>query len=238
LKQIIILISTFICCFIQPTLGQNKLNISAEFFPELNKININQKITITNTTQKGLDSIYLSDWNNSYSSKKTDLAIRFAEEYSTKLHFSNEKEKGFTNIKTIKLNNFNLKYIRTRYDIISVLLNKTLQPNEKITLNLEYVLQLPSDKFSRFGIDNKKNIKLKEWFLIPAKLTDTWQYYSNKDLDDLYFPNSDITIGITIPKKYDVISDLDFVDNDIVDQKKNHYVIRRKQNKYGTPYYY
>jgi hypothetical protein len=220
LKQIIILISTFICCFIQPTLGQNKLNISAEFFPELNKININQKITITNTTQKGLDSIYLSDWNNSYSSKKTDLAIRFAEEYSTKLHFSNEKEKGFTNIKTIKLNNFNLKYIRTRYDIISVLLNKTLQPNEKITLNLEYVLQLPSDKFSRFGIDNKKNVKLKEWFLIPAKLTDTWQYYSNKDLDDLYFPNSDITIGITIPKKYDVISDLDFVDNDIVDQKK------------------
>lgn len=221
MKQIIILISTFICCFIQPLLGQNKLKISAEFFPELNKININQKITITNTTLKGLDSIYLSDWNNSYSSKKTDLAIRFAEEYSTKLHFSNEKEKGFTNIKTIKQNKLNLKFIRARYDIISLVLSKTLQPNEKITLNLEYVLQLPSDKFSRFGIDNKKNIKLKEWFLIPAKLTDTWQYYSNKDLDDLYFPNSDITIGITVPKKYDIISDLDFVNKDTTDQKKS-----------------
>jgi len=193
--------------------AQNNLSISAKFQPELNTVHINQKITITNTTQKPLANVYLYDWNNSYASNETELAKRFAEEYSTKLHFSNEKEKGNTTIKAIKSGVTKLNYIRVQPDILSIKLEHLLKPNEHITIDLEYTLQLPSDKFTRFGIDSKLNIKLKEWFLIPAKLTYKWEYYSNKDLDDLYFPNSSIDLEITIPTKYTVVSDLDQVSN-------------------------
>jgi len=213
LKQTIFFLITLLFCFTQITIAQNKLNISAEFQPELNKVNIKQEITITNTTNTPLDSIYLYDWNNSYSSRETELAERFAEEYSTKLHFSKEKERGVTNITTIKFNTEELKYTRVKPDIISISLNSVLNPNESVTIDLNYTLQLPSDKFTRFGIDSKQNIKLKEWFLVPGKLSDKWVYYSNKDLDDLYFPNSNIDLRITIPKEYTVISDFDEVSN-------------------------
>ena len=103
MKQTLFLLLTFLFCITQSANAQNKLNISAEFQPELNTVTIKQGITITNTTNKPLDSIYLYDWNNSYSSRETELAKRFAEEYSTKLHFSKEKERGSTTIKAFHL---------------------------------------------------------------------------------------------------------------------------------------
>jgi len=211
LKHITFLLITFLFCISQSINAQNNLTISAEFQPELNNVNIKQEITITNTTNKSLDSIYVYDWNNSYSSRDTKLAERFAEEYSSKLHFSKESERGITNIKTITQNASELKYNRVKTDIIAIVLEKPLLPNESITISLDYILQLPSDKFTRFGVDSKQNIKLKEWFLLPAKLTDKWVYYSNKDLDDLYFPNSNINLKITTPEEYTIISDLDEV---------------------------
>ena len=221
MKKLFLLVIIFVFCSPILLQSQNNLEINAIFQPETSNVIVTQKITIINTSNKILDSIYLYDWNNSYSSSKTDLAKRFAEEYSTKLHFSDEKDKGFTHIKVIKSNLINLKHIRVKSDILSIVLKKALKPNEKITLNLEYTLQLPSDKFSKFGIDSKQNIKLKEWFLIPAKLSEKWEYYSNKDLDDLYFPNSNIILKLEIPIEYNVISDL----NEISSVKNDNHKI-------------
>mgnify|MGYP000633922294 CR=1 FL=1 len=81
---------------------------------------------------------------------------------------------------------------------------------ESITLDINYQLQLPNTKFTRYGIDKKKNIALKEWFLVPGKLLNNeWECYSNKDLDDLYFPNSNLHINLTYPKNYTLTTDLD-----------------------------
>ncbi len=193
--------------------SQNIINVKAKFNPELNNVKINQNITLTNTSSNDLDSLIIQDWNNSFSSNKTELAKRFAEEYSTKLHFSKLKEKGITTIHSIKNKKEKLNFKRIREDILVVYLNKRLQKNDTITVNIDYELQLPSNKFTRFGIDSDKNIKLKEWFLVPAKLKENWIYYSNKDLDDIYFPNSNITLEIEVPKKYNVISDLNEVKN-------------------------
>ena len=44
-------------------------------------LSVNQHISFVNNTGKKLDTLYLSDWSNSYSSIKTLLAQRFGEEY-------------------------------------------------------------------------------------------------------------------------------------------------------------
>jgi len=211
LKYIVFLFITFLFCISHSTHAQNNISITAQFHPEQNKVQVKQEITLKNTSNKSLDSIYLYDWNNAYSSRDTELAKRFAEEYSTKLHFSKDEEKGFTNIQKISNNTKELNYNRIKHDIIAVALEQTLQPNDSTTIYLNYTLQLPSDRFTRFGIDSKNNIKLKEWFIIPAKLTDKWIYYSNKDLDDLYFPNSNINLNITTPNDYTTTSDFNEV---------------------------
>jgi hypothetical protein len=211
LKKIFYLFVYSICCFSLTISAQNNITVNAKFDPDKKEISISQDISIINTTSKVLDSIYLYDWNNSYSSRDTQLADRFAEEYSTKLHFSKDEEKGFTSIKNIQYNSENLLYNRIQPDIIAVEIQEKLQPNDSITLHLNYILKLPSDKFTRFGITTKTNVKLKEWFIIPAKLTDDWVYYSNKDLDDLFFPNSTINLTITTPTSHKIISDFDLI---------------------------
>ena len=96
MKYTLLVLSLFLFCISNTINAQNDITISAQFYPDQNKVQITQKITIKNTTNKALDSVFLYDWNNAYSSKDTELAKRFAEEYSTKLHFSKEKERGYT----------------------------------------------------------------------------------------------------------------------------------------------
>lgn len=211
MKQLFNFITYCILCFSYSVIAQNHITVNAKFNPDKKEIVVSQSISIINTTSKVLDSVYLYDWNNSYSSRNTELAKRFAEEYSTKLHFSEDEDKGSTDIESIKSGSENLIYKRIQSDVIAIGINSKLKPNDSITLQLNYTLKLPSDKFTRFGITPKKNVKLKEWFIIPAKLTDDWVYYSNKDLDDLYFPNSDINLTITTPLTHNIISDFDLV---------------------------
>ena len=211
MKQLFNFITYCILCFSFSVIAQNHITVNAKFNPDKKEIVVSQSTSIINTTSKILDSVYLYDWNNSYSSRNTELAKRFAEEYSTKLHFSEDEDKGSTDIESIKSGSENLIYKRIKSDVIAIGIDGKLKPNDSITLQLNYTLKLPSDKFTRFGITPKKNVKLKEWFIIPAKLTDDWVYYSNKDLDDLYFPNSNINLTITTPSTHNIISDLDVV---------------------------
>ncbi|MGB0895757.1 MAG: metalloprotease [Flavobacteriaceae bacterium] len=201
------------CCFAYSCtlVAQNTITVNAKFNPENNTIVVAQQITITNTSSKVLDSVFLYDWNNSYANRDTELAKRFADEFSGKLHFAKDHDKGATHISSILSEQHELQYSRKTSDVIAINLHRKLKPNDRISLQLDYTLQLPSDKFTRFGISSKKNVKLKEWYLIPAKLTDDWVYYSNKDLDDLYFPNSNINLTITTPKTHKIFSDLDRV---------------------------
>lgn len=247
MKQLFNFITYCILCFSYSVIAQNHITVNAKFNPDKKEIVVSQSISIINTTPKVLDSVYLYDWNNSYSSRNTELAKRFAEEYSTKLHFSEDEDKGFTYIESIKSGSENLIYKRIQSDIIAIGIDGKLKPNDSITLQLNYTLKLPSDKFTRFGITPKKNVKLKEWFIIPAKLTDDWVYYSNKDLDDLYFPNSNINLTITTPSTHNIISDLDVVsttktDNTLTSNfigrnrfnSETHFTINNNFDKLGT----
>ena len=92
----------FICLFAS---SQNKIDINATFDIENKSINIEQTIEYFNTSNVTLDTIYLTDWSNSYSEKDTPLAERFAEEFKNTFHFAKDEDRGFTLINSIKQNN-------------------------------------------------------------------------------------------------------------------------------------
>lgn len=192
--------------------AQKDIVVKATFQPEENVVIVSQEITITNEFSTPQNSLYLLDWNNSFVSTKTELAERFADEYVTKFHFSKDAEKGYTDITSITDGEANdLFFTRNKEDIIMVNLSKALNPKEQITLKLKYKLQLPATKFTRFGITPEKDIRLKNWFITPAKQNDKWLYYSNKNLDDLYLHNSDIELEITFPNSYNLVSNFDLL---------------------------
>ena len=142
--------------------SQNNIDLKAEFDIEKKQIKISQTIQYQNTTNNTLDYVYLNDWSNSYSTKTTPLAERFAEEYKNDFHFAKNEDRGYTVITLLQQNNQDVTHerLKDQLDIIKVKLNKALAPNETYTLHLDYIVQIPNAKFTRHGIYKDNNITI------------------------------------------------------------------------------
>ena len=82
--------------------GQNKIDLKAYFDVENKQIRISQTLEYFNTSNDTLNTIFLNDWSNSYATKTTPLAKRFAEEFSNKFHFARNDQRGFTVVTSLK----------------------------------------------------------------------------------------------------------------------------------------
>lgn len=206
----------FYLLFCQISFAQNKLDIKANFNIKDNTIIINQYIEYTNTSNDTLKTIYLNDWSNSFSTKNTPLANRFTEEYNTNFHFAKNEERGYSIILSIKddeHNTLNFDRLEEQLDIVTVNLEKSVLPGASYKINILYTIHLPSNKFTRYGISALQELKLKYWYITPAIYNGEWQYYSNKNLDDLFIPKADITLEAEFPRNYVLTSELDLISN-------------------------
>lgn len=196
--------------------SQNKIDLKAVFDIENKQIKISQTIQYQNTTQDELQTIYLNDWSNSYSTKKTALAIRIADEYKNDFHLAKSKDRGFSVITSIKQNNDDLIYqqLKDQIDVIKVELKNPLKPNDSYRIDLEYIVQIPNAKFTSYGITDSGDLNLRYWYITPAVYNGEWQYYSNKNLDDLFIPESDITLEIEHPNTHVLTSELDLINKE------------------------
>ncbi len=202
--------------------SQNKIDLKATFNLENKSIKIIQSIRYQNTSKDTLKTIYLNDWANSYSTKKTALATRIADEYKNDFHLAKNEDRGFTVVTSIKQKEAVLKFsrVKNQMDIIKVELAQALLPNSSYTIHLEYTVQLPNSKFTSYGITDSGDFNLRYWYITPAIYNGDWQYYSNKDLDDLYVPKADINLDIEYPKGYTITSELDVVAMDTLGQNQ------------------
>lgn len=197
------------------------MDINAEVDVASKTITISQTIVYTNESNTTLEAIYLNDWNNSYATKTTPLAKRFEEEFSTKFHLAKSEQRGYTLVTSVKNENgtlLNHNRLQNHPDVIKVKLENPLQPNKAYTIYLNYQLLIPDATFTGFGVTKTNDFDLKYWYITPAVFDGEWQYYSNKNLDDLFVPKSDIKLSITHPRNYKVTSELNFnattIDND------------------------
>ncbi len=199
--------------------AQHHIAIDATLEPELRTIIISQEIVYKNHSNTPLNEIYLNDWANSFSSKTTPLAQRFSENYESNFHFEKNKNRGHSTIYSIKNNKAKeLVWLRgDEVDIVRVKLNKTLQPGETYTLKIEYSVILPDDKFTRYGITNSGDFKIRYWYLSPAVFDGEWHAYSNKDLNDSYLTPSTFDITFQTPTYFSIVSDLEVVSENILE---------------------
>lgn len=194
--------------------GQNRMDIIANVNPSKKLIAIQQTISYKNTSNDTLSEVFLNDWNNAYSSKTTALAKRFEEEFNTKFHLAKSEQRGFTTIVTIKDDKnieLEIERLKNNQDVIKVRLNKPLLPNEAYTLNLNYNITLPDANFTDYGFTEDENFELRYWYILPAVYDGKWNYYSNKNLEDLFIPKADLSIKISYPRTYTVTSELNTI---------------------------
>ncbi|MCH4823756.1 metalloprotease [Gramella lutea] len=194
--------------------AQNVIGVKARLNDSTRIISIDQKIKLINTENRDLVSIYLNDWNNAFSSKSSALAKRFAEDFARRFHFAKDEERGRTTIHSIKNEDGNqIAWDRPGevVDLLRLNLEEPLAPGDSITLDLQYDLRIPDDKFTRFGRDDLGNYKLRYWYMTPAPLDNGWKLYSHKDLGLQYVEPYKIDISIDVPTAYYAASGLNLV---------------------------
>lgn len=194
--------------------GQNTITLKATVNPETKSIEINQEIKYFNTSNDTLNVIYLNDWNNSYSNKSTALAKRFEEEFSTKFHLAKDRQRGFTDISRItSADGKTLQYnhLKDQVDVLKVELEQPLLPNSYYKIELQYTITLPDADFTDYGFTKAQDFELKHWYLTPTVYDGKWNYYSNKNIDDLFVPKADVSISLTFPEVYTATSELNTV---------------------------
>ncbi|MBC7524747.1 MAG: aminopeptidase [Flavobacterium sp.] len=173
---------------------------------------IKQELTFYNQSTDTLNTIILNDWNNAYSDKNSPLGKRFSDEFVRSFHLSTEKERG-TTANLIVSDDLNTPFVWNRVvnqpDLVEIQLKNKLLPNQKIILNLNYTLKIPSNKFTGYGYNSKGDMSLKNWFLTPARYENhQFVKYSNLNIDDAVNAVSTIDLQIKVPENFNAVSDL------------------------------
>ena len=214
-KKNILLSLLLLKAFIFLQAQNNKINMNIQFFPDEKKLNVKQNLTYYNHSQDTLHEIYFHDWNHAFSHKNTALGKRFVENYSKKFFFAPEKERGFTKIFNVNKQTKALKWKRINADdIIKVILDKPLLPEESIQIDLFYTLKIPDAKFTSYGVD-KNVFNLRYWYLTPAIYDGHWQLMHHLDMDDLYEAPTDFELYFEIPENFTIASNLNITESAI-----------------------
>jgi len=193
--------------------AQHHSKLAVEVNPDGHTLTVIQELTYFNESNTSIDKIVLNDWNNAYSDKQSLLGQRFSDEFVRSFHLAGEKERGNTFYVTIvDVDGQNLNWIRPQYqsDLIEVTLPKAVNPGEKTVLRMSYVIQLPSDQFTKYGYNSSNDLTLKNWWFAPARF-ENGQFVrnSNGNLDDIANGISDYDLEIKIPANLEVTCDLD-----------------------------
>lgn len=192
-------------------MSQQSIQIEATLNSIKNTIAIDQEIVFENTSADTLNEIFLFDWANSFSSKTSPLAKRFAEYYESAFHFESNDTRGMTIIKQVySESNSLIAWERgDEVDILKVMPQEPILPGARYVFNLKYEIKVSKSKFTRYGVTKDQEYKLRYWFISPAVYDGEWHIYSNKNTDDLYMRPTAFDVTFHFPKNYVLTSDLD-----------------------------
>ncbi|UGS22756.1 aminopeptidase [Flavobacterium channae] len=194
---------------------------------------VKQVLTFNNSTKDTIKHIILNDWNNAFSSKSSALAKKYSDEFVRTFHLASEKERGFTDIKTIVDENSQIiEWNRPngKVDLVKLQLNKPILPFSKDTYTLIYLVKIPDAKFTRYGYESNGRILLKNWFLNPSRYEHKqFVLQSNENLDDIPNAFSDFEIEFELPTNYSLSSNLSEISTtELTDSKK---IVLNSKNK-------
>jgi len=205
------LLLTILICFINLSIyaQTNKIKIAAILNTETNELKIQQETNFYNKSDSILNVVYFHNWANAYKDKNTPLAKRFIENYSKTFHFTHEKHRGNSTIKSISTNYkiSTWEITEENPDILKINLNEPLKPNDSVIIKATYTVKIPNDKFTKYGV-NATNYNLRYWYLTPAIFNKKWEILNNLDMDDLYIDYTNYHVDLQVPKNYIVNSNL------------------------------
>jgi hypothetical protein len=183
--------------------------IDAKVNPLSGLIEVSQLFSYKNEGSIALDTLYLYDWNHAYVDTSTPLAAKLAQEFNFKFEKSQSDEKGYTKIQNFRsdLGSLNWQRLEKQKDIIAIHLTRPVQPKDSLVFSASYILKLPADDFTGYGIDNNDEISFRNGFLqfVNLGLDGKWNLDSNYGFNDRTALRSPTKFTICFPEDYTII---------------------------------
>lgn len=155
-----------ILSFVVVSAQQDSIYIEAKISQDKKQIAVYQEITYFNNSDSAINKIKLLNWIAAYQNRNTPLVKRKLEDRKNDLYFAKANEIGGLQNLKITLNKQIISNIDASLENIEIPLEQPLEKGEKVNFSLEYLLNLPDQKFTGYGTDGKK-ITLKYFFLVP-----------------------------------------------------------------------
>jgi len=190
--------------------SQNQsIEIKASLNPKDKTISIIQQTTFYNYSKDTLQEVYFHNWMNAYKNRNTPLTKRFIEDYDKRFYFAKDKERGFTQIKSMvnPKDNKPFSYEEYQNDVLKIALSKPLLPQDSVVIKISYTVKIPAAKFTEYGY-TQNGYNLKYWYLSPVVYNNKWEIMHNYNMDDLLSYPTNYDIQFSVPNDYFLSSDL------------------------------
>jgi len=173
------------------------------------RLSIQQEIVFYNRSEVPLDSIFLLNWANAYKDRNTPLAKRLIEDYNRRFYFSKKSDRGYSKVNRLMCDGQRAYFgeVEEKQDLMWIQLKEPLKPGASVTLDLNYEVKVPSDRFTQYGQDGI-NYNLRYWYITPAVFNGQWNLYSNLNMDDYFMEPTDYDIQFDVPLGFTLHSNL------------------------------
>lgn len=175
-----------------------------------NTLSGTEEISLINTSETALKTVFLHAWANAYRDKNSDLTQAQLEHRKMDLYFAPRRDRGYIRIKAAHCTPTcrKLAFTRKHKDILQLTLLKAWRPGDTLKLAFDIKVKIPNARFTGYGFSSK-GYRLKYWYLIPAVYRGgRWQLQTDKNLDDLYALPTDYRLQIQKPRGLTIASDL------------------------------
>ncbi len=162
-----------------------------------------EKIDYYNNSPDTLSFIWIHLWPNAYKNDRTAFSDQTLIKGSTKFYFSEEKDRGYINQLSFKVNDVNVftEDHPQHQDIVKLILPKPLAPSEKITIETPFRVKLPYN-FSRGGHVGQ-SYQITQWYPKPAVYDKSgWHEIPYLDQGEFNSEFGDFDVKITLPDNY------------------------------------
>ncbi len=191
--------------------SQTDYKIEATLNVDEESLVVSQTIVFTNTSDRPLKKLYLSDWANSYQGTPSPLANHLANQFNRSFYISAKNKLGFTTVESLqsKGNDLSWKRLDDQLDIIEISLAQTLEPKTSKKIQINYTVKLPDAKFTGLGINSNNRVFLRDFLVsVTPLINNEWTIHSNLGLRDNSHLPSDFEIVWTYPSEFVLNSNL------------------------------
>lgn len=184
---------------------RDSIFIETSFSSDLKEITIKQRIIFYNKSSEELRQIKFLNWAMAYKNEGTALGKRKLEDRKKELFFAKKEE--LSEVKYLKV--FDNFISNLSEENLFIELPKSLQTNEKIEIPMEYRVRLPNSKFTTYGYNEKGDVLLKYFFIVP----ESFESYQKEvrpfyDMGETGNAGSYWSVEIDVPMEYFVEGNL------------------------------